>query len=666
MLNLRGLPCGVRRLLGLILLLAACWPGSSAGKQDAPEPLDPLRPAQLLSALDLNRAGLEGVRKAVQEGNRSAALRELLRYYRNRRSVVFDSRISTTIAPETIARADEALKHVFYVGLGYEPQSYGADIDWDSDPVKDIEWRANMQRFYWQEPLLDGYVATRNEKYAKGWMDLTRDWIEKHPIRPKTFDWLDIQIGMRASNLCRAFEIMRRSPSITPDFLAVFLASIHDHAQKSSLYPRQSPHNMVILENNGLFDISVMFPEFQLSQHWLSRSVEVFSRTLAQQVNLEGVQKEWTPSYHTLVASKMIQVLHLCRENHLAECSGLFDVTEKMFDYWVDMTAPDRTLPMFGDTERGGDHPPDFRSMKLAAEIFHRPIYDALADGHLLGLSSIGSCYFPDAGMYFFRSGWSEDATYMALHNSPPGLSVHDQPDNGTFELYSHGRWLMPDSGSFSYPNTPFAGKRSWFRRTASHQTLTLDGRNSQNAPKFLLYKVTPHAIVLAFENASYPGLVHRRTVFFIEKRYFVFVDEAIGNASGRLDLHFQFAPGPFVIDSQHAVRTAFENGGSVLVSEPAEAPVTIVPEEGQTSSVFYNAVARPAIAFRSEKQAPAIFLTAVTPYLDRNPPRVNVRFLGSFKAGDPAVEVEFSTETDTWTIGRNLDTQSAWSRTKH
>lgn len=649
----------------LTLFLIAFWLGSAAPADNTPEPLDPLPPSRLLSVLDLGRPGLEKVRKAAQHNDQAGALQELVHYYRNRQSVFFDSEIPTTIAPETIRRADDALKHIFYVGLGYEPQQYGPNIDWDSDPVKDIEWRANMQRFYWQESLIEAYVATKDEKYAKGWMDLTQDWIEKHPIRPKTFDWLDIQIGLRASNLCKAFEIMRRSPSMTPHFLAMFLASIYDHAQKSSLYPRQSPHNMVVLENSGLFGISVLFPEFQLSQHWLAKSVEVFSRTLAQQVNPEGVQKEWTSTYHALVASKMIRVLYLCNENHLTACSSLYGVTEKMFDYWVAMTAPDRTLPMFGDARRSPDDLPSFQMLKLAAKIFHRPIYDALADDRPQELSSIGSRYFPDAGMYFLRSGWDKDAIYMALHNSPPGLSVHDQPDNGTFELYAYGRWLMPDSGSFTYPNTPFAARRSWFRQTNVHQTLTLDGANSQNAPKFLLYQQTPNATVLAFENASYPRLIHRRTVFFIEKRYFVLIDEAIGDAPGKLDLHFQFAPGPFETDSPHAVHTAFKDGGNALVWEPAEAPVTVVPEEGQTSSVFYKAAPRPAIAFRSEKQAPAVYLTVVAPYLGQKPPKVNARFLGSFTPGQPKVKMELSAGNETWTIGRDLDAQQAWSQSK-
>ena len=151
------------------------------------------------------------------------------------------------------------LSHVFAVGLGYPPQQYGTPIDWDSDPVKDIEWRANMQRFYWQSPLVEAYTATHDEKYVKAWMQLTGDWIEKHPVNPPDFAWLDIQVGIRATNLCTAFEVFRHSPSLTPKFLSVFLAGIYDHAQKSFLYPRLTAHNKAILEVMGLTRIAILF-----------------------------------------------------------------------------------------------------------------------------------------------------------------------------------------------------------------------------------------------------------------------------------------------------------------------------------------------------------------------------------------------------------------------
>lgn len=78
--------------------------------------------------------------------------------------------------------------------------------------------------------------------------------------------------------------------------------------------------------------------------------------------------------------------------------------------------------------------------------------------------------------MYVMRNDWGPEQIYFALHAPPLGLKGHDQPDNGTFELYAYGRWLMPDTGYYTYGHDLEA--RLWHRQTQVHQTLTLDGRN--------------------------------------------------------------------------------------------------------------------------------------------------------------------------------------------
>ena len=642
--------------------LLIVWMMANTAASAVPARMSPLPPADILQQLNLNTPGLEAVKRAYAQGNRQEALRTLLDYYRSRQSVIFETELPAKVPPATIAQADDVLRHVFEVEAGYPPQQYGTPVDWDSDPVKDIEWRANMQRFYWQSSLVEAYTATHNERYVKAWMQLTGDWIEKHPVNPPDFAWLDIQVGIRATNLCTAFEVFRHSPSLTPEFLAVFLAGIYDHAQKSFLYPRLTAHNKAILEVMGLTRIAILFPEFRQSPHWRARSFEVFSKTLSAQVNAEGVQREWSPNYHTVVAAEMAEILHLCLQNRRQPPQILMDITDKMFKYWVAMTAPDWTLPMFGDTRRDPGDQFGMNAVTLASKLFHEPQFEAFALRRREALASVGSRSFPQAGMYFLRSGWDQNATYMALHNSPPGLSVHDQPDNGTFELYAGGRWLMTDSGSYAYPETPLAGERDWFRRTASHQTLTLDEANSASAPRFDLWKDDGQQIVLTFENDSYPQLTHRRTVFFVDRKYFVLVDEAIGTARGALDLHFQFAPGPFEKDApRHSAHTAFPKGANVLVWEPPAAPVELHEEKGQTSTTLNEKVPRPAIAYRPLHAAPAVFLTVIVPYDGTAAPEVDAHFVKPFKAGQDRLEVALRIGQQTWLMGRDVNGKDAW-----
>ena len=47
---------------------------------------------------------------------------------------------------------------------------------------------------------------------------------------------------------------------------------------------------------------------------------------------------------------------------------------------------------------------------------------------------------------------------------------------------------------------------------------------------------------ILTVENPSYEGLTHRRTVWFVDRRFFVIEDVATGVAAGRVALHYNLA----------------------------------------------------------------------------------------------------------------------------
>lgn len=622
--------------------------------------LSPFPADRALDLLDLDRPGLASVREV--SGDRALAMARLLEYYRTRNSVRYESEPAPANAA-MIGSARATLHHVLDVGLGYPPQRYGADINWMADPVRDIEWVAGVQRFYWQTPLARAWTATHDPVYVRGWMDLTSDWIGKHPINPEHFAWLDIQVGIRAAQLAGGFDLFRSSGTVDTRFLETLLASVYDHGLKMSRYPRTTPHNKTVIEAVGLLRLAVMFPEFKDSNRWAARAWEVLSNTLPQQVTPEGVQREWTPAYHQLVASLMLSALRLADDNHLPAPRPLRELTAKMFDFWFAMIAPERRTPMFGDARRAPGEEPDQASLRLAAKLFNRPEYGALSKDDEPHVPGPLSRAFPESGMYFFRSGWGRNATYLALHSSPPALSGHDQPDNGTFELHAGRRWLIEDSGSFAYPNTPFANERDWFQRTAAHATLTLNGANSRNAHRHLLWKTAGNGDVLVFENRSYPGLTHRRTVFFGDRRWFLFVDEALGDAPGTLELRFPYTPGAIQVNRQEKwARTDFAEGTNLLICAPEQSPVSLEIEPGKISYTLNHKQARQVAVYRHLHAAPAVFVTLLLPYGGSGAvPHPTIRIKSEFQPGQPRLEAEVATGEARWLLGRDLSDSSAW-----
>ncbi len=285
--------------------------------------------------------------------------------------------------------------------------------------------------------------------------------------------------------------------------------------------------------------------------------------------------------------------------------------------------------------------------------------YTARAGREVSGLPDRSSYAFETAGVYVMRSDWSPDGIYLALHCAPPALSGHDQPDNGTFELYAYGRWLLTDTGFYTYGHDRAA--RNWHRQTRVHQTLTLDGKDSAIDGKLRLWASTPPLDVLVVDNPSYEGLLHRRTVWFVEKRFFVFLDEAIGDAPGRLQVHWTPAVGNgHVRLDQRNYATRFPDANVLIhTALPGEAqPAT---EEGWFGWTYGQRLPRTMLNVTYPEAAPAAFLTVVAPYRGAAPPTVEAAIAGNHEVGADRVVVTVSAFGKEWRLGRDLGTGKAW-----
>ena len=132
-------------------------------------------------------------------------------------------------------------------------------------------------------------------------------------------------------------------------------------------------------------------------------------------------------------------------------------------------------------------------------------------------------------------------------------------------------------------------------------------------------------------ENGSYEKLTHRRSVFFVDKKYFVIMDDAFGEVTGEVDIHFQLAPGKAVID--HAgltVRSDFENGWNVLVKTEKQPGIILEEEEGQVSFLYTKKEPRPAFRFRVKKENSmdkVRFITLVIPY-EKGIPEITIKVI--------------------------------------
>lgn len=645
---------------------------AGADQIDHEMPLTSFDPDRILEKLDLTAAGLEAVKQAADAGDRMGALSALRDYYRAKFPLVEAGEEGDH------SEADKICRRIIQWGP-YDEAQYGDDFDWEWDPPGDIEWVCVVYRFYWAAPLVNAYASSRNEKYAQAFVDLASDWISKHPLEKHTrthpvykwwkgFTWLDLQTGIRATNICAAFRGLIQSEAFTPEFLGVLLATVYDHQTKTTLIPMGLIHNKAVFEQRGFINVAYTFSEFREARDWMELGLARVEENILAQTTSDGVQREWSFGYHQGVLRDSVEILSRLEIFDIQASPEFLERVRRMYDYIFWIASPDLTPPMFGD----GSRPlvtsdvrstwPLYGELMDASKLFGDPKYAARANLNRNELPERKSRAFTEAGFYVMRNDWGPDQIHMALHCSPPAISSHDQPDNGTFELYAYGRWLMNDTGFYTYGRDKEA--RAWHRQTSVHQTLTLDGRDiADDARELMWVSEGEDTDVLVVENGSYPGLIHRRSVWFVDRRFFVLLDEAIGIAPGQLDLHFQLAPGDVTFDSaENRAFTLFDNA-NVLVQAAAGSPASMIEETGWFAWEYGHRTPRKAFRFALEGHAPAAFGAVIFPYRGTGTPAVSAELPAELRAGDDRVEMTVTASGETWRVGRDLALGEGWVR---
>ncbi len=597
-------------------------------------------PVLLLSRLNLDAPGMEKVKAATDP---QEAIKELWSVYRNggagKHPVSREDKrksLQNYASARDFELADDAMKHIL-CGAGGHPSFFrGEEIDWINNPVADSEWIWQLNRMGFWNAMAKVYWHTGDEKYAAEWVRQFLQWTKNTPNdRQHANAWRSIEAGIRGYAWMSLFQHFLDSPHFTPEVLTSFLNSCYDHAAfLMKKYSKSS--NWALMEAEGMAYIAIMFPQFKDAEAWRKEAFRRLNAETSIQVYPDGHQRELCMGYHVGCINWFFRTFELAKMNNL---DGEFDpnylkTIEKMCEVPMKISFPDGRHTQFGDDSRGQPGQ-ERRQYRHWAALFNRPDFLYIASEGKEGICPEQTANaLPQSGLYSFRNTWASDAVFMALKCGPDG-GWHCQPDNGTFVLSAGGRILMPDAGNYIYSGDPEG--REWFRQTRVHKTLTLDHKNSRYVPRLLQWKPGDKLDILVVENDSYDDLTHRRAVFFVDKTYFVIVDEAIGNATGQLDLHYQLSPGNILAEKDnHKISTTYADGWNVAVQMQPQEGLKYVKEEGLLSSEYLKKEPCPAFAWQIHKKTTEgiRLITVLTPYNTAQAPDVQIEMIEETPVG--------------------------------
>lgn len=489
----------------------------------------------------------------------------------------------------------------------------GSEINWTKNPLpSDEEWHIEWSKFYFGLDLAFAYTQTGEDKFLKTWQNLVGLWIEQVEIGSDSSD----VSARRIQNWIYAWMIFSRNNlNFSDEFINQLCQSLTNQINhlRANLTPER---NHRTLELYSLFVFSLALHELEKNSELLKFSIEQLHENLSTDIQSDGVHREQSTHYHLIVLRSFLGVMENARKFNLSLPKGFAERVEKACEFGMHIHRPDGEIPALSDSDTGSY----LELLDLAGKIFNRQDFLFVATKGEKGMMPTErNISFESGGYYIQRSDWTTDATYLIFDCGSLGDGGHGHYDLLNVEISANGKPLIVDTGRFTYSEE---GERNWrhfFKGTAAHNTVCIDGKDQINyrrgKPKGEISsgRLIEH---LSFENldilcgeALSPNYetIHTRRVFFIHNNYWLIWDNLQGENPRKLDLRFHLTPDAWnhVLVKDSTVLTSdlslvFPKGENISI-EPSwyapeygikhRIPCVSVVSEGKSSKDFFTLV---------------------------------------------------------------------------
>lgn len=504
----------------------------------------------------------------------------------------------------------------------------GLTPDWTTNPhPPDGEWRADWVKFYYGLDLAHAFGETRDARYLHCWERLLESYIDRQPPGADATEVVARRITnwIYAWNRFEASEREGVSPGLAArviDFLWQEVTFVRDHLS--------TERNHRTLELYGLLVAAVAFPDRDAQHALRAEAFAGLVANLLDDVRPDGVHRESSTHYHCIALRSWLGALAIARQCGVDLGAAFHERLQEACEFAALVHRPDGRIPACSDA----DSESHLDVIALAAALFDRTDWRWIATGGAVGRAPARVlASFVDAGYYVQRSGWGThderfaDARYLVFDCGPLGDGGHGHYDLLNVEVYAGGRPLIVDPGRYTYSEAGDRNWRHWFKSTAAHNTVTVDGfdqtpyaRRKPKGPiaegRLLLRSSSSDLDMLVGEarSALYDA-VHTRTVLFVAREYWVIVDHLAAPTAHRYELRWHLSP-------EASAAVSVDDGGTRVHGHG----VTLATAQGRVMRLedgWYApryGVRQPAAVVVSEARARTVtFVTVVQPVADRS-----------------------------------------------
>lgn len=569
---------------------------------------------------------------------------------------------------DAASRADRVLDGAYDL-LGYLGVR-ARDVDWHSDPVHGrraprvfyadvpflspeigdhkIIWELNRHQHWLQ--LGRAFWLTGDSRYAQGICSELESWLADN--QPYVgINWASmLEIGFRAISWTWALHCLLGlgvggSPWLVDMLMGLDRQLTHVERHLSYYF---SPNTHLTGEALALYVAGTALPELAASDRWVETGRRILLHEIDRQILGDGGHVERSIHYQRYTLDFYLLAALTARRGRDEAAGRRFEeAAGRLAGFTRTIADEDGRLPLIGDDDGGmlwpmtGRPSDDVRdSLAVAAVVLGKPelaawgvpeeaLWIAGPGASLLPTTSSTprSCLLRETGYFVARdAGRSHAVVDAGPHGYQNGGHAH--ADALSLTLSIDGRPLLIDPGTSTY--TMDAALRDRMRSTASHNTVTLDGR-SQSLPdgpfhwrstvdaRVVACRINPAFDVFEAAHDGYLPARHRRTVVRTSDAGFLIVD-AILDATERhsAERHsaaarWHFDPAWQVTASDRRLRATHPDGASVWML-CAGGEVTVVRGEdggdGWCAPVYGQLVPASTACVNATAEAPFVLVT--------------------------------------------------------
>lgn len=361
-----------------------------------------------------------------------------------------------------------------------------------------------------------------------------------------------------------------------------------------------NPGNHQTRGMSALAMLSILFRDFEGTDKWYVRAMELLQQHLSAEINADGFQSERTVHYHMSDIKNYFYVYQLAQNSDFPVDAVWEEKLKSLFTTLAKIAYPDGSAPVFSDdTNMPWAEKNDISgAMTLGYLLFNEPemgffakdkvepsMYWYLSKNQLERLNNInskkldyGSLAFEETGYYIMREGWEQNDKMMAISAGVGEEKPdHQHGDILGIQAMANGRVILPNYQVRYYLKDLELFKNSMVKNVAlvDDELQGKDYNSNKGGSVFGKFGELPEPSVLAFETSpdvdvfigTHNGfenirVSYQRKVIFVKEDFWIVQDKF---ASEENHTYKQVWQGHYSLEhAPDLLRATFEDGSGL------------------------------------------------------------------------------------------------------